>query len=108
MTVTRDIAATRQRVWDVLANGWTCSGLGKPAIGRPGKGQDFPCQVTGSRKSVSLAVSQKDVAGIDLAPRTPGGCDPAVTRSSPSDQCQGFPGIGFRRTPNLCSTVEQR
>jgi hypothetical protein len=26
MTVTRDIAATRQRVWDVLANGWTYSG----------------------------------------------------------------------------------
>jgi uncharacterized protein YndB with AHSA1/START domain len=26
MTVTRDIAASRQRVWDVLANGWTYSG----------------------------------------------------------------------------------
>jgi hypothetical protein len=26
MTVTRDIAATRQRVWDVMANGWTHSG----------------------------------------------------------------------------------
>ena len=26
MTVTRDIAATRHRVWDVLANGWTYSG----------------------------------------------------------------------------------
>jgi len=26
MTVTRDIGATRQRVWDVLANGWTYSG----------------------------------------------------------------------------------
>jgi hypothetical protein len=26
MTVTRDIAATRQRVWNVLANGWTYSG----------------------------------------------------------------------------------
>ena len=26
MTVTRDIAATRERVWDVLANGWTYSG----------------------------------------------------------------------------------
>ena len=26
MTVTRDIAATRQRTWDVLANGWTYSG----------------------------------------------------------------------------------
>ena len=26
MTVTRDIAATRPRVWDVLANGWTYSG----------------------------------------------------------------------------------
>ena len=26
MTVTRDVAATRQRVWDVLANGWTYSG----------------------------------------------------------------------------------
>ncbi|MDT5333463.1 MAG: hypothetical protein QOF31_4760, partial [Mycobacterium sp.] len=26
MTVTRDIAATRQRVWDVLADGWTYSG----------------------------------------------------------------------------------
>ena len=26
MTVTRDIAATRQRVWEVLANGWTYSG----------------------------------------------------------------------------------
>jgi hypothetical protein len=26
MTVTRDIAATRQRVWDVLANGWSYSG----------------------------------------------------------------------------------
>ena len=26
MTVTRDIAATRRRVWDVLANGWTYSG----------------------------------------------------------------------------------
>jgi len=25
MTVTRDIAATRQRVWDVLADGWTYS-----------------------------------------------------------------------------------
>jgi hypothetical protein len=26
MTVTRDVAATRQRVWDVLADGWTYSG----------------------------------------------------------------------------------
>ena len=26
MTVTRDIAATRDRVWDVLADGWTYSG----------------------------------------------------------------------------------
>jgi hypothetical protein len=26
VTVTRAIAATRQRVWDVLANGWTYSG----------------------------------------------------------------------------------
>src|ERR1700749_2379435 len=26
MTVTRDIAATRQRVWDVLANGWVYPG----------------------------------------------------------------------------------
>ena len=26
VTVTRDVAATRQRVWDVLANGWTYSG----------------------------------------------------------------------------------
>jgi hypothetical protein len=26
MTVTRDIAATRERVWEVLANGWTYSG----------------------------------------------------------------------------------
>ena len=26
MTVTRDIAATRQRVWDVLADGWAYSG----------------------------------------------------------------------------------
>jgi hypothetical protein len=26
VTVTRDIAATRQRVWDVLADGWTYSG----------------------------------------------------------------------------------
>ncbi|MDT7760987.1 MAG: hypothetical protein QOC63_407 [Mycobacterium sp.] len=26
MTVTRDIAASRQRVWDVLADGWTYSG----------------------------------------------------------------------------------
>ena len=26
MTVTRDIAAPRQRVWDVLADGWTYSG----------------------------------------------------------------------------------
>jgi hypothetical protein len=26
MTVTRDIAATRQRVWDVLANRWNYSG----------------------------------------------------------------------------------
>ncbi|CAN5553973.1 SRPBCC family protein [soil metagenome] len=26
MTVTRDIAATRQRVWDVLADGWSYSG----------------------------------------------------------------------------------
>ncbi|MGA8328607.1 MAG: SRPBCC family protein [Mycobacterium sp.] len=26
MTVTRDIAATRERVWDVLADGWTYSG----------------------------------------------------------------------------------
>jgi hypothetical protein len=26
MTVTRDIATTRQRVWDVLADGWTYSG----------------------------------------------------------------------------------
>ena len=26
MTVTRDIAASRQRVWDILANGWTYSG----------------------------------------------------------------------------------
>jgi uncharacterized protein YndB with AHSA1/START domain len=26
MTVTREIAASRQRVWDVLANGWTYSG----------------------------------------------------------------------------------
>jgi hypothetical protein len=26
MTVTRDIAATRQQVWEVLANGWTYSG----------------------------------------------------------------------------------
>lgn len=26
MTVTRDIGATRQRVWDVLADGWTYSG----------------------------------------------------------------------------------
>src|ERR1700760_4009314 len=26
MTVTRDIAASRQQVWDVLANGWTYSG----------------------------------------------------------------------------------
>jgi hypothetical protein len=26
MTVTRDVAVTRQRVWDVLADGWTYSG----------------------------------------------------------------------------------
>src|SRR5258708_14109203 len=26
MTVTRDVAATRQQVWDVLADGWTYSG----------------------------------------------------------------------------------
>jgi uncharacterized protein YndB with AHSA1/START domain len=26
MTVTRDIAASRERVWEVLANGWTYSG----------------------------------------------------------------------------------
>jgi len=26
MTVTRDVAGTRQRVWDVLADGWTYSG----------------------------------------------------------------------------------
>jgi hypothetical protein len=26
MTVTRDIAATRQRVWDVLADGWSYAG----------------------------------------------------------------------------------
>jgi len=26
MTVTRDVAATRQRVWDVLADGWAYSG----------------------------------------------------------------------------------
>ena len=26
MTVTRDVAATRQRVWDVLADGWSYSG----------------------------------------------------------------------------------
>jgi hypothetical protein len=26
VTVTRDIAATREQVWDVLANGWTYSG----------------------------------------------------------------------------------
>ena len=26
MAVTRDVAATRQRVWDVLADGWTYSG----------------------------------------------------------------------------------
>ena len=26
MTVTRDIAATRERVWGVLADGWTSSG----------------------------------------------------------------------------------
>ena len=26
MTVTRDIAVSRQRVWNVLANGWTYSG----------------------------------------------------------------------------------
>jgi hypothetical protein len=26
MTVTRDIAATRQRVWEVLADGWSYSG----------------------------------------------------------------------------------
>jgi hypothetical protein len=26
VTVTRDIAATRERVWDVLADGWTYSG----------------------------------------------------------------------------------
>ena len=26
MTVTRDISASRQRVWDVLADGWTYSG----------------------------------------------------------------------------------
>ena len=26
MTVTRDVAASRQRVWDVLADGWTYSG----------------------------------------------------------------------------------
>ena len=26
MTVTRDVAATRRRVWDVLADGWTYSG----------------------------------------------------------------------------------
>ena len=26
MTVSRDIAAPRQRVWDVLADGWTYSG----------------------------------------------------------------------------------
>ena len=26
MTVTRDIAATRQRVWELLADGWTYSG----------------------------------------------------------------------------------
>jgi uncharacterized protein YndB with AHSA1/START domain len=26
MTVTRDVAVTRQRVWDVLTDGWTYSG----------------------------------------------------------------------------------
>ena len=26
MAVTRDVAATRQRVWDVLSDGWTYSG----------------------------------------------------------------------------------
>src|SRR6201982_3959622 len=26
LTVTREVAATRQRVWDVLADGWTYSG----------------------------------------------------------------------------------
>ena len=42
MTVTRDIAATRQRVWDVLADGWTYSGWVSGTAESAQSGADWP------------------------------------------------------------------
>lgn len=52
MTVTRDVAVTRQRVWDVLANGWTYSGwvVGNSLI--RAVGSDWPASGAGILHSI--------------------------------------------------------
>ena len=59
MTVTRDIAATRERVWEVLANGWNLLRLGRRQQPHPRGG--FELAGTGHPHSAL----DRDLAGGD-------------------------------------------
>ena len=50
MAVTRDVAATRQRVWDELADGWTYSGMGGREQPNPAVSSNWPAP--GSRTCI--------------------------------------------------------
>ena len=96
MTVARDIATTRQRVWEVLADGWSYSGwvVGNSRIRvvsgnwpAPGarictpSGPGQRCRRCGQPRAPSLARG----AHVALRPQTPVDCTrPDVTVSAPA------------------------
>ena len=83
MTVTRDIAVTRQRVWDVLADGWTYSGwvVGNSRI--RGVGAEWPAP--GARILHSIGTWPAVEARITMQlSDIPGGCRVAMTETAVS------------------------
>lgn len=117
MTVIRDVAVTRQRVWDVLANGWTYSGwvVGNSLI--RAVGSDWPASGAGILHSVGAwpaviddeTVVESRITGEELVllakirpaaearitmqlSDIPGGCRVAMTEVAVSAPLRRVPG----------------